>query len=163
MCLLCGLCTAGCGAPEEPIAPEPPTATRIAVRVASRVDTNCGRLLRVVVRETKRVDFERLTYADLVALDDEQDPWRLASELLLPGGTPEFFVDIPPGASTGFFFLLTEDADAGCYPLVYTADAWKRLLEQPCASTGDTPPVVEFQLGERLLGITKANLCQEPQ
>lgn len=154
---------AACGAPEEPVAPEPPTATRIVVRVGSRVDTNCGRLLRVVVRETKKVDFERLTYANLVALEDEPDPSRLASKLLLPGGTPEFFVEIPPGVSTGFFFLLTEDADLGCYPLVYTADAWKRLLEQPCASAGDKPPVVEFQLGERLVGITKAALCQEEQ
>lgn len=158
-----GLWLTACGAPDEPVVPVPPTATRVVVRVSTRVDTNCGRLLRVVARETKKVDFERLTYADLVALEDEQDPSRLASELILPGGTPEFSVEISPGASTGFFFLLTEDADIGCYPLVTTSAAWKHLLEQPCESEGDQAPVIEFQLGEQLVGVKKVIFCREGQ
>lgn len=160
--LLC-ICPVACGAPEQPVRAVSPAATRVSVRVATRVDTNCGRLLRVVVRETKRVDFERLTYADLVALEDEQDPFRLASQLILPGGTPEFSVQIAPGASTGFFFLLTEDANVGCYPLATPADAWKRLLEQPCESIGERAPLIEFQLGEQLVGLKTAVFCAEGQ
>jgi IglE, N-terminal domain len=158
--LLSVLALSACaGSTAAPQTPQAPAVKRTLVRVATHANTNCGRLLRIMVRQIKEVDFERFGYADVLAMEDAHDPFVLAAKLILPGGTPEFEVDVPLDASVGFFFLLTEDAESGCSPLVTSPETWKRLLTKPCATSDDAPALVAFELGERLSGIKQAALC----
>lgn len=136
-----------------------PAQTKVRVRIVSESDTNCGRLMRVIVRETSQVDFERLTYADLVSVEEGTEPGMLASKLILPGGKPEFDIVLSPGASFGVFVLLTESADARCEVMMAPANAWKRWFSG--VRDGETSSTYEIHLGARLSGIHRVIACGE--
>jgi hypothetical protein len=160
------LCVAACSASGPSVVSSTPDSvnalpvmTEVRVRIVSQSDTNCGRLMRVVVRETSQVDFERASYADLMTAEEGTEPGVLASKLILPGGKPEFEIHVSPGASFGVFVLLTESTDSRCETMMAPAKAWKRWF--PGVRSGETSSTYEFHLGARLSGIHRVIACGE--
>lgn len=160
------VCAAACGASGPSSVPATPAssgvapaATTVRIRIVSESDTNCGRLMRVVVRETSQVDFERLTFADVASAEEDAKQKVLASKLILPGGRPEFDILLSPESSFAVFVLLTESSDSRCEVMMTPASGWKRWFSG--IRDGETSSAYEFHLGARLSGIHRVIACGE--
>lgn len=126
--LCCLLWTAACSAStSEPRVVPTSTHRSLELCLVSGPSINGGSVLQVVVRRTSAVDFEKVTYDDVVATLSQADPETLQWFQILPSqmtarsidlGSQEEAEGTGDGGSVAVYFLFTE-----------REEPWKALIE----------------------------------
>lgn len=128
---------AACACSSSPVTPVAPPATRsVELCLITSPKLNGGGVLHVVARKTSAIDFEKVSYEEIVATLSQPDPETLQWFQLLPGQSNTLSLQLASGRSAATF-----DDGVGIYFLFADrGEPWKAWIDP-------SVPHVSFILG----------------